>query len=81
MWLTIVGKEIKIIEARPVSESGEPGTILSVTKEGLSVGTKDGALLVTRVQPAGKPAMSASDWARGARVQRGDRCEKPMAAA
>lgn len=42
----------------------EPGE-LSATKDAVHVGTGDGALQITRIQPPGKKMMDAADWARG----------------
>ncbi|WP_042200788.1 methionyl-tRNA formyltransferase [Paenibacillus camerounensis] len=43
-----------------------PGTVLAVNERGVEVSTGDGSLLLTSVQPAGKKAMSAADFSRGA---------------
>lgn len=63
----IAGTTIKILEATyfPVSELA-PGEV-AASKQRIEVGTGSGALLVTRVQPPGKPAMHAVDWWRGVR--------------
>ena len=76
-WLTVGGKEIKVLVARVLPESGEPGAVLAVGEDGVAVGTTDGTLLLVRVQPAGKPAMPSGDWARGARLKPGELAEKP----
>ena len=52
--------------------SGEvPGTVLSLNERGVLVKTGDGVILLTSVQPAGKKAMSASDFARGGSMKPG----------
>lgn len=51
--------------------SAEPGTVLSVSERGVEVKTGDGILLLTTVQPAGKKAMSAADFSRGASLKPG----------
>ena len=55
----------------PVPE--EPGTVLGVFENGVAVACRPGVLLVERVKPEGKAEMSAADWARGARIERGER--------
>ncbi len=45
-----------------------PGTI-AATKQSVLVGTATHPLILGLVQPAGKKAMPASDWARGVRVR------------
>ncbi|RCS62920.1 methionyl-tRNA formyltransferase [Microbacterium sp. JB110] len=67
---TVAGERLKIHEAAPAADAPElaPGE-LAAGKDGVFAGTGDGAVLLTRVQPAGKGAMNAADWFRG---QRGD---------
>lgn len=51
-------KPMKIFESKVLMETTnkEPGTIISVSKEGIKVATLDGALLIKKVQfPNGKP--------------------------
>lgn len=64
---TIGGLQVKILEASP-SEDGilAPGEIIA-TKTALLIGTATRPLAVTRIQPSGKQAMSATDWWRGLR--------------
>lgn len=65
---TVDGLRLKILEAAPSSDDVtlEPGEI-TATKSALLIGTGSTPLSVTRVQPAGKGAMSAVDWWRGQR--------------
>ncbi|MFJ2541731.1 methionyl-tRNA formyltransferase [Microbacterium sp. NPDC087589] len=65
---TVSGFRVKILEAAPSSDDAalEPGEIIA-TKSALLVGTGSTPLAVTRVQPAGKGAMTAVDWWRGQR--------------
>lgn len=69
---TIDGQRLKILEAAPGDETErlEPGGIRG-TKSALLIGTASAPLAVTRVQPAGKAAMSAVDWWRGQRAAEG----------
>ncbi|MNN44080.1 Methionyl-tRNA formyltransferase [compost metagenome] len=48
-----------------------PGTVLAVNENGVDVKTGDGALRLTTIQPAGKKAMSAADFSRGATLKPG----------
>lgn len=62
--------------ARPVQGgaaggNAAPGTVLSVSERGVEVQTGDGILVLTTVQPAGKKAMSAADFSRGATLKPG----------
>ncbi|MBI4834344.1 MAG: methionyl-tRNA formyltransferase [Planctomycetes bacterium] len=49
-----------------------PGTIIAATKARLLVNTSDGAIHIEELKPAGKNAMSASDFINGYRVKKGD---------
>ncbi|MBB6736060.1 methionyl-tRNA formyltransferase [Cohnella zeiphila] len=48
-----------------------PGTVLEAGADGIRVRTGDGSLVLTQVQPAGKKALPAADYARGARLAPG----------
>ncbi len=67
------GKLLKVPKLSPVktSISGEPGEIVALTPEGITVGCAKGAVLLETVQPAGKPKMRAYDWANGYGVRVG----------
>jgi len=60
---------MKVWETHVLKEDGgddkEPGTILSVSPEGMDVQTGRGILRLTRIQPAGKKAMAVADYVRG----------------
>ncbi|WP_300265186.1 methionyl-tRNA formyltransferase [Microbacterium sp.] len=65
---TVGDVRVKILAAAPAdtAEALEPGE-LRATKTALLIGTATLPLAVTRVQPAGKGAMNATDWWRGVR--------------
>ncbi|MFJ2369810.1 methionyl-tRNA formyltransferase [Microbacterium sp. NPDC087665] len=71
---TIEGQRLKILEAAPAREEEplDPGVIVA-TKTTVLIGTGSAPLAVTRVQPAGKAAMNATDWWRGQRGSEGIR--------
>lgn len=49
-----------------------PGNVLAIAKsEGPIVATREGALLLLQVQPAGRKPLSGWDWANGLRLQEG----------
>ncbi|MFB5678982.1 methionyl-tRNA formyltransferase [Paenibacillus terreus] len=59
-------------EAGRGSAGGEsPGTVLKLTDEGIEVRTGDGSIWLTEVQPAGKKAMEAGQFARGGQMKPG----------
>ncbi|MDT3425635.1 methionyl-tRNA formyltransferase [Paenibacillus forsythiae] len=52
-------------------EGPAPGTVLALGAAGIEVKTGDGRLLLLTVQPAGKKAMAAGDFARGGTMKPG----------
>ncbi len=68
---TVDGARLKILDATPASaaevDTLEPGRI-TLTKSALLIGTATTPLAVSRVQPAGRSAMNATDWWRGLRA-------------
>ena len=72
-WTTFRGERIKLGPVLPVSEAESlaPGEIL-VDKRRVLVGTATSPVVLGEVRAAGKRAMAAVDWARGARVAPGE---------
>ncbi|MBO7146759.1 MAG: methionyl-tRNA formyltransferase [Lentisphaeria bacterium] len=64
---------VKISQCRLIREDTgmEPGTVTAITKEGITVACREGALLLSRVIPEGKKEMGAADFARGFRIETG----------
>jgi methionyl-tRNA formyltransferase len=60
----------------PVLAPGE----LHVTKRAVLVGTASGPVGLGQVQPHGKKAMPAPDWARGVRIETGERFDSEQQA-
>src|SRR5690606_36812031 len=72
------GARGKIFAAAPVARTPDsadapadlaPGELRG-SRDSVLIGTADGALEVTRVQPAGRGPMNAADWWRGLRTDR-----------
>lgn len=76
-WHAADGKQLRVIldevGVNTLPEPAEPGTTVSVDKDRFAIATSDGALIVERLQPAGKKAMPTADFLRGHRVASGDR--------
>ncbi|WP_370179504.1 methionyl-tRNA formyltransferase [Alteriqipengyuania sp.] len=64
------GERVKVLAAEATGGSGEPGTVLD---DQLTVACGSGALRLTRVQRAGKPAMDMADFQRGRGIEHGAR--------
>lgn len=60
-------KRLKILKAILREERAGPARIVSVKKEGLLVGCREGSLLITKVHPENKKPMSAFSWWNGVR--------------
>ena len=59
---------VKVLAAQIAEGSGDPGTVLD---DELTVACGSGALRLTRVQRAGKPAMDTADFQRGRAIAQG----------
>lgn len=68
------GRRVKILEAfAEPAPSAPPGTVLATDPgRGVLVATGQDGLLLTRVQPENRRAMTAAEFARGYRVRPGD---------
>lgn len=60
----IAGQDLKIWSAQALKQSAgaSPGSVLGASPEGIDVCTGEGVLRVTRVQEAGRKAVSAADF-------------------
>jgi methionyl-tRNA formyltransferase len=71
------GGFLKVLATRPgkyeTGGGGIPGEIMELSSDGFLVATGQGYLLVLRVQPAGRTAMSATDYLKGYPVEIGER--------
>ena len=64
-WTTLAGERLRILRAAvAANHEGPPGLL-----EGLVVGTGDGGLRLEEVQAAGRRAVPAGEWQRGARLE------------
>lgn len=73
---TVYNKQrLKILESRlnglGSSGNSKNGTIIDTDDTGFWVKTKDGKILITKVQPAGKKAMPAVDFINGYQIKAG----------
>lgn len=68
------GRRLKLWTSRlePLPSPGAvPGSVVAVGKQGFWVACADQSLLLTQVQPEGKPRMEAAAYARGYRLREG----------
>ena len=74
-WTTFRGRRLKLGPVVPSHADPIAAGALVASREGALVGTGTGPVALGSVQPEGKAAMAAADWARGARLAAGDRLE------
>lgn len=68
-YTMLSGQKFKIWRTRLAEGTAEPGEIVSVTKQGLLVGTGEGMLEILEVQAPSKKKMAAGDYVRGHGLQ------------
>lgn len=68
-YTMLEGQKFKIWRTRLAEGTAEPGEIVSVTKQGLLVGTGEGMLEILEVQAPSKKKMAAGDYVRGHGLQ------------
>lgn len=71
-WTGFRGKPLKIWAGMITEGESTPGSILEISKSGITVATGDAALCISRLQPAGKKPMNAADFANGNQIQPGE---------
>ena len=64
---------VKVHQMEVARGAGVPGTVLSVTAEGIELACGEGSLVITALQPEGKRVMSARDFLSGRSVSAGAR--------
>ncbi len=71
------GEALRILAAEVVSEhsDGQPGEVIAIDPNGLTIATGTGALRLTQVQVPGRRVQSASDFQRGAGIHVGQHIE------
>lgn len=79
-WTVYGGRRLKVLEARLTAGSGLPGTISLRPRSGSSavveIAAGRGALSLVTVQSEGRVAVSARDWANGARLAGGEQLDQ-----
>ena len=75
-WTTFRGERLKLRPVRLDADAGDraPG-LIDVSRDAVRVGTGSHPVLLGEVQPQGRRAMPATDWARGVRIEPGERLE------
>ncbi|MGE0268900.1 MAG: methionyl-tRNA formyltransferase [Candidatus Omnitrophota bacterium] len=72
---TINHIQVKILKTAVIpgpNATGRPGEILAIEKQGMTVGTRSGALLIKEIHPHSSKRMTADEFTRGYPVKPGD---------
>lgn len=74
------GTLLKVLRARPgpAVAPAQPGEVVAVTADGISVAAGEGSVLLQELQPAGGRLMRADDFSRGRSIKPGDRLAAVM---
>ncbi|MGA5564131.1 methionyl-tRNA formyltransferase [Streptomyces platensis] len=75
-WTVFRGERLKLMSAVSAADHAELGLApgeLAVSKKAVHVGTGSHPVELIWVQPQGKKPMKAADWARGVRIEAGER--------
>jgi len=75
----IKGAQVKIWKSAVADcggVKGEPGQVTAIDDLGITIAAGDGCVRLIDVQPESRKQMSAADFARGAKLARGDQFEK-----
>jgi methionyl-tRNA formyltransferase len=72
-WTTFRGERLKVGPVRPVDADALAPGELRMERNAVLVGTATKPVLLGEVQAQGKKRMTAADWARGARLEPGER--------
>ncbi len=75
-WTTLNGEEVQLYDSRRTEGGGdapdaEPGEVVSVSEDGVTVQSGGGRILLKRVRPAGGGKIPAAEWASASAVSAG----------
>lgn len=70
-WTTHAGNELKIFDCAKVDASGQPGEVVSVSEDGITVAANGGGILVKRVKPHDDKKISAADFVASSGLETG----------
>lgn len=59
------GEVVKVYEALKKDNKGKISCINNIYKDGIGIGTSDGEIVLTKIKPAGKNAISVKDYLNG----------------
>lgn len=69
------GADMNILEAVPADGNGAAGEVLRADKGGIFVACGEGAILISKLQPAGGKVMDAAAFVNGRKIKAGDKLD------
>lgn len=67
-YALINGARFKLVRALRGCGAGEPGSVIAADKSGIEIACGEGSVVITRLQPEGRRAMSAAEFLAGHRI-------------
>lgn len=67
-YALINGARFKLVRALCGCGRGKPGSVLAADKSGIEIACGEGSVVITRLQPEGRRAMSAAEFLAGHRI-------------
>lgn len=71
----LAGKRLKMKGISMIAGQGEPGQILAIQEEGITVACQQQAVLIKHIQPESRKMMDAYVWASGSGIQVGQKLD------
>ncbi len=71
-WTTLNGTEVQMYDSARLEGTGSPGSVVSVSDDGVTVQADGGRILLKRVRPKGGDKQPAAEWAAAAGLSAGD---------
>ena len=72
-WTTCNGARLDIFDSRKGTHTGNPGSVLAVSDDGVTIGAGDGSIIIQRVRAEGeKKKVSAAEFAHASALKVGD---------
>ena len=72
-WTTLAGEDVQIFDSAKVDGEGQPGEVVSVSDDGVTVQANGGRVVVKRVRPKGAGKQPANEWAAAVGLEPGAR--------
>jgi methionyl-tRNA formyltransferase len=76
-WTTIAGSRVEIFDAAKVEGRGQPGEVLSIGGDGVTIAAGSGAILAKRVRSGGGQKVPAAEFAASTGLARGTILPRP----